>query len=33
VIEYEDFIMPLILDNMRLFLAGRQSEMQNIVAR
>ena len=23
VIEYEDFIMPLILDNMRLFLAGR----------
>ena len=33
VIEYEDFIMPLIVDNMRLFLAGRQSEMQNIVAR
>ena len=33
VIEYEDFIMPLILDNMRLFLAGRRSEMQNIVAR
>ena len=33
VVEYEDFIMPLILDNMRLFLAGRQSEMQNIVAR
>jgi phosphoglycerate dehydrogenase-like enzyme len=33
VIEYEDFIMPLILDNMRLFLAGRQSETQNIVAR
>lgn len=33
VIEYEDFIMPLILDNMRLFLAGRQREMQNIVAR
>jgi D-2-hydroxyacid dehydrogenase (NADP+) len=33
VIEYEEFIMPLILDNMRLFLAGRQSEMQNIVAR
>jgi D-2-hydroxyacid dehydrogenase (NADP+) len=32
VIEYEDFIMPLILDNMRLFLAGRQGEMQNIVA-
>jgi len=33
VIEYEDFIMPLIVDNMRLFLAGRQGEMQNIVAR
>jgi D-2-hydroxyacid dehydrogenase (NADP+) len=33
VIEYEDFIMPLIVDNMRLFLAGRQREMKNIVAR
>src|SRR5580698_5702367 len=33
VIEYEDFIMPLIVDNTRLFLAGRQSEMQNIVTR
>ena len=33
VIEYEDFIMPIIVDNMRLFLAGRQSEMQNIVTR
>jgi len=33
VIEYEDFIMPLLLDNMRLFLAGRQSEMQNVVTR
>jgi phosphoglycerate dehydrogenase-like enzyme len=33
VIEYEDFIMPLIVDNMRLFLAGRQGEMRNIVAR
>jgi len=31
--EYEDLIMPLIIENMRLFLAGRQSEMQNIVAR
>ena len=30
-IEYEDLIMPLIIDNMRLFLAGRQGEMQNIV--
>jgi phosphoglycerate dehydrogenase-like enzyme len=33
VIEYEDFIMPLIVDNMRLFLADRQGEMRNIVAR
>jgi D-2-hydroxyacid dehydrogenase (NADP+) len=30
-IEYEDLIMPLIVDNMRLFAAGRQSEMRNIV--
>ncbi len=33
VVEYEEFIMPLIVDNMRAFLAGRQSEMKNIVAR
>jgi len=33
IVEYEDFVMPLILDNMRLFLAGRPGEMQNIVAR
>jgi D-2-hydroxyacid dehydrogenase (NADP+) len=33
VVEYEEFIMPLVVDNMRLFLAGRQSEMQNIVER
>ena len=33
VIEYEDFIMPLIVDNMRLFLSGRKSEMRNIVVR
>jgi D-2-hydroxyacid dehydrogenase (NADP+) len=32
-IEYEDLIMPLIIENMRLFLAGRQSQMQNIVKR
>ena len=31
--EYEELVMPLIIDNMRLFLAGRQSEMKNIVAR
>jgi phosphoglycerate dehydrogenase-like enzyme len=33
IVEYEDFIMPLIVDNMRLFLGGRQSEMANIVGR
>jgi D-2-hydroxyacid dehydrogenase (NADP+) len=33
IVEYEDLIMPLAIDNMRLFLAGRQSEMQNIVTR
>jgi phosphoglycerate dehydrogenase-like enzyme len=32
IVEYEDFIMPLVVDNMRLFLAGRQNEMTNIVA-
>ncbi len=30
-IEYEDLIMPLITDNMRLFLAGRDAEMRNVV--
>jgi phosphoglycerate dehydrogenase-like enzyme len=33
VVEYEDFIMPFIVDNMRLFLAGRLNEMFNIVMR
>ena len=33
VVEYEDLIMPLIVDNMRAFLAGRPGEMRNIVAR
>lgn len=33
IVEYEEFIMPLIVDNMRLFLAGRQNEMHNIVTR
>jgi D-2-hydroxyacid dehydrogenase (NADP+) len=31
--EYENLIMPLIVENMQLFLADRRSEMQNIVAR
>jgi phosphoglycerate dehydrogenase-like enzyme len=30
-VEYEDAIMPLIVDNMRLFLAGNPREMRNIV--
>jgi phosphoglycerate dehydrogenase-like enzyme len=33
IVEYEEFIMPLIVENMRLFFAGRRSEMKNIVAR
>ncbi|MGA7791208.1 MAG: D-2-hydroxyacid dehydrogenase [Xanthobacteraceae bacterium] len=33
IVEYEEFVMPLIVDNMRLFLAGRPGEMQNIIAR
>jgi len=33
VVEYEEFIMPLVIDNMRAFLAGRLAEMQNIVGR
>jgi D-2-hydroxyacid dehydrogenase (NADP+) len=31
IAEYEDLIMPLVIDNMQAFLAGRSSEMQNIV--
>ena len=33
IVEYEDLIMPLVVDNMRAFLAGKRSEMQNIVVR
>ncbi len=33
VVEYEEFVMPLVVDNMRLYLAGRTGEMRNIVAR
>ena len=29
---YEDYALPIIIDNMRLFLAGRTDEMTNIVA-
>jgi D-2-hydroxyacid dehydrogenase (NADP+) len=31
--DYEDLIMPLIAGNLRLYMAGRHSEMQNIVKR
>jgi D-2-hydroxyacid dehydrogenase (NADP+) len=33
VFEYEEFVMPLIIENMRHFLAGRPADMQNIVPR
>lgn len=29
--EYEDYVMPLVADNLRLFLAGKTAEMKNIV--
>jgi phosphoglycerate dehydrogenase-like enzyme len=29
--EYEDYVMPLLTENMRFFLAGRAGEMRNIV--
>ncbi len=32
IVEYEELIMPLVVDNMRLFLAGQQGEMKNIVS-
>jgi D-2-hydroxyacid dehydrogenase (NADP+) len=32
IVEYEEQIMPLVIDNMRLYLAGRQREMRNIIA-
>jgi D-2-hydroxyacid dehydrogenase (NADP+) len=33
VVEYEDHVMPILIDNMRHFLAGRPGEMQNVVPR
>jgi D-2-hydroxyacid dehydrogenase (NADP+) len=30
--EYESYVMPLLVENMRLFLAGRFGEMKNVVA-
>lgn len=32
-VEYEDYVMPIIVDNMRCFLDGRMGEMKNVVAR
>ncbi len=32
-VEYEDYVMPIITENMRCFLDGRLGEMQNVVAR
>jgi phosphoglycerate dehydrogenase-like enzyme len=31
-IGYEEHVMPLLMDNMRLFLAGRTGEMENVIA-
>ena len=30
--EYEEYVLPIVVDNMRLFLAGRYDEMRNRVA-
>lgn len=29
--EYEEHMMPMLIDNMRLFLAGKDDQMQNVV--
>jgi len=29
--EYEDYVLPLIVDNMRLYLADRPAEMRNLI--
>ena len=33
VAEYEEYVMPIVVENMRHFLAGRRERMRNIVAR
>jgi len=33
VAEYEDYVMPIVVENMRHFWAGRRERMRNIVAR
>ncbi|HXD44438.1 MAG TPA: D-2-hydroxyacid dehydrogenase [Pseudolabrys sp.] len=30
--EYEDYVMPIVIDNMRAYLAGRYADMRNRVA-
>jgi phosphoglycerate dehydrogenase-like enzyme len=30
--EYEDYVMPILIENMRLFLAGRYAAMRNRIA-
>jgi phosphoglycerate dehydrogenase-like enzyme len=30
--EYEEHMIPILTDNMRLFLAGRGTEMRNLIA-
>jgi len=31
--EYEDYVMPIVIENMRLFLAGRYDDMRNRIAQ
>jgi D-2-hydroxyacid dehydrogenase (NADP+) len=31
VVEYEDYVMPIVIENMRQFLAGRRGDMRNVV--
>ena len=33
VAEYEDYVMPIVIENMRHFVAGQRERMRNIVAR
>lgn len=33
VAEYEDYVMPIVIENMREFLAGRPERMRNVVRR
>jgi hypothetical protein len=30
--EYEEYVLPIINENMDLFLAGRYGEMRNLIA-